>query len=193
MKRECKSYIAFMKTLSEEKTLSLARRKEEEAENKKHLLSVAHARHKAQLETLRKDMKSRMAEDDRRKRMVFEDLQEQVLAERRRKVEAQLQKEADDKRFAEESEKKIAEEMARESAVKAEMERFYRNLAEEAEKREARAKWKLRRLELRGARIKFWREENKKMNEMRKNVAKNQENERRSTMKVERRRKNVLQ
>ena len=106
------------------------------------------------------------------------------MAERRRKAEAQLAKEAEDKKFAEETEKRIAEDMAREAAVKAEMETFYKNLADEAEKREVRAKWKIRRMELRGDRIKFWREENKRMAEMRQNVAKNLENERRSTMKV---------
>ena len=107
-----------------------------------------------------------------------------MLAERRRKAEAQLAKEAEDKKFAEETEKRIAEDVAREAAVKAEMETFYKNLADEAEKREVRAKWKIRRMELRGARIKFWREENKRMAEMRRNIAKNLENERRSTLKV---------
>ena len=78
LKRECKSYIAFMTKLAEEKTVSLARQKEAEVESKRQLLVLAHARHKAQLEMLREDRKSRREEDDRRKRAVFEDLQEQV-------------------------------------------------------------------------------------------------------------------
>ena len=67
-----------MTKVSEEKSLTLARKKEKEMEAKRNLLVLAHERHKAQLETLKEDRRCRKEEEDRRKRLVFEDLQEQV-------------------------------------------------------------------------------------------------------------------
>ena len=61
---------------------------------------------------------------------------------------------------------KEEDQKRREEAVRGEMEAYYRGLMKEAERREVRVKWRERRMDLRSSRIKFWRDENKKTQEI---------------------------
>ena len=84
-----------------------------------------------------------------------------MLAERQRREEEKERKAAEDAEYARMASEKAAKERAREEAARREMEEEWRRKTAEAEQREERVRWRRRRMELRGKRIVFWRNENK--------------------------------
>ena len=176
MKTACHQFVEYMNEVAQEKTTTLQKIKEKEEEDKKALLRVAHKRHKEVLERIRLHRKSVLEEEEKRKRIVFEQLKQQALAESKRKAEEKKKQLEDDKKWAEFAQKKEEEDIRREELVRKEMEDYYKRLTAESEKREKRAIWKTERLNLKEERITFFRNENKKMQELIKNLEQNQQN-----------------
>lgn len=67
-----------MYKIAEEQIITLKKQKEHEDEAKKNLLIIAHKRYEERMETIRKQRKSIIDEDLKRKRLVFENLRQQV-------------------------------------------------------------------------------------------------------------------
>ncbi len=169
LKDDCQGYVAYVSRVAEEKSRTLKQVKEKQEEERKEVLRRVHQKRKENLERIRQEKRQAVQEAERRKKKVYDDLKEQVLAERKRKEEERKRRQEEDLKYAEMSRKKDEEEVRREERVRREMEEHYKRLSEEAEGREARARWRTQRLELRGARLAFWRKENKKIqDELRK-------------------------
>lgn len=101
----------------------------------------------------REHRKSQIEENKRRKQLIFEDLKGQFLAEQRRKEVEKRKKKEEDKAFLDLAINKEKSDIEREKRVKLEMEEYYRKLTAEADKREKRAKWRTKRINLRDERI----------------------------------------
>jgi prophage tail gpP-like protein len=84
-----------------------------------------------------------------------------MLAERQRKADEHARQLAEDAAYANQATKRNEDDRVREETVKREMSEHYRRLTVEAEQREERAKWRRKRMDLRGKRITFWRKENR--------------------------------
>lgn len=79
LKQQCQEYVRHAQAILDGHTVSLKKQKELDALSKKELLRVAQRRQKEELERLRCQRQSLKEAEDRRKRIVFEDLKEQVL------------------------------------------------------------------------------------------------------------------
>ena len=77
LKAECAQYVADMKLTAERDRLTLASRKEAEAEERRSALRAATRRHREQLHRLRENRKSRIEQAERAKQIAFEDLRGQ--------------------------------------------------------------------------------------------------------------------
>ncbi len=165
LNKGCQEYVDHMASVCEYKRMSLRQQRQCEAEARRELLRVAHRRQAEHLERIREQRKCFLQEEEKRKRKVLEDLKKQRDAERLRKAQEQEAKRKEDQMYAEISRQKDEGEVRRESEARAEVEALYRRMTEEAEKREVRMKWRIKRLELRSKRMLFWRAENKKMQE----------------------------
>lgn len=151
-----------MRSLADEKSCTLKKQEEKELQEEKEVLQVARRRHKEQLDKIRQHRKSILEEEDRRKRLVFEELRGQMLEEKRRKEAEKEFKRAEDHKFAQMAAQKAAQEALKEQAEKAEQEALNQLRLKAAYQREIRNDWRTRRMELKSHRILFWRKENKK-------------------------------
>ncbi|XP_059096465.1 gamma-tubulin complex component 6-like isoform X2 [Tigriopus californicus] len=162
LKANCAAYVQSMRSLAEDKSCTLKKQLELELAEEKEVLQVARRRHKEQLDKIREHRKSVLEQEDRRKRLAFEELRDQMLEEKRRKEAEKELKRAEDRQFARLAAQKAAQDVLKEQAEKAEQEALNQRRMRAAHQREIRNDWRIRRMELKSQRILFWRKENKK-------------------------------
>ncbi|XP_074128103.1 gamma-tubulin complex component 6 isoform X2 [Sminthopsis crassicaudata] len=175
IEKDCAVYVGRMERLARHSAVSKEEKKLRMEIAKQEL--IVHARDTASrvLKALNdRHMSERMALDAK-KREQFQKLKEQFLKDQERRLAAKQEEIDDDFSYARE----LREREKRLKALEEELERkarqdlidHYSKLSEEAARREQRALWKIRRHKLETARLSFFLEDQKRIQEMLQNVS----------------------
>ena len=173
-KTQIADFSAKMQNMAENLTLSIKKVKEKEKSDRLETLEIASKRQQETLKRINYERKSKIEAEIERKSKILTEFKDRADDHRRKKAEERKKKAKEDLKFMEEAKKLESEQIAREEKVKKEMEDYYKRLTYEAEMRELRAEWRVKRAKLRPNRVKFWREDNKKSSQLLQN-AKNEE------------------
>ncbi|KAM8979020.1 gamma-tubulin complex component 6 isoform X2 [Sarcophilus harrisii] len=175
IEKDCAVYVGRMERLARHSAVSKEEKKLRMEIAKQEL--IVHARDTASrvLKALNDRHVSERMALDAKKREQFQKLKEQFLKDQERRLAAKQEELDDDFSYARE----LREREKRLKALEEELERkarqdlidHYSKLSEEAARREQRALWKIRRHKLETARLNFFKEDQKRIQEMLQNVS----------------------
>ena len=145
LRAECAEYERCMREVAREETVTLAEKVRQEVEVRAARCRDLQERHKEAREERMRQVAKEQEEKVARQAVLREELRlqaEEVRERRAREREAVLE---EDQRVERERERMEEVAMAREEEDRARMEGFYARLTAEAEERERRAEWRMRR------------------------------------------------
>ena len=145
LQESCKAYETKLQEVAKEcsETYSQRRAKEEEAKQKK-IDDILQMNRENQIK--REEQLAVMREEKVKKQQkLYTDLQDQARAVKERKLKEKQDKEKEDLRISDEAEKMEEEVRQREAEEKRRLEEFYARLNADAELRQRRAEWRMKR------------------------------------------------
>jgi len=165
LKEVCRKYEEEMLLVATKHTTSFTQFKEKEEEERMKKLDLLLSRNEQNRLKSEKDLAERKEEKLNKQKKLYEDIQDQIKEVNDRKLKEKLQKEAEDKKIEDEWKKIEEVQKKKEEEERQRLEEFYSKLIADAELREKKADWKLRRADpsLGAKRIAFHHEMNKKI------------------------------
>jgi len=166
LKEVCRKYEEEMLLVASKHITTFTQYKEKEEEERMKKLDLIQSRNEQNRLKNEKDLAERKEEKLNKQKKHYEDIQNQIKEVNDRKLKEKLQKEAEDKKIEDEWKKIEEVQKKKEEEERQRLEEFYSKLMADAELREKKADWKLRRADpsLGAKRIAFH-------NEMNKNIA----------------------
>ena len=145
LQESCKVYETKLQEVAKEctETYSQRRSKEEEAKQKK--IDDILERNRASQIKREEQLAAMHKEKVEKQQKLYNDLQDQARAVKERKLKEKLDKEKEDLRISEEADKMEEEVRQREADEKRRLEEFYARLNADAELRQRRAEWRMKR------------------------------------------------
>ncbi|XP_076032249.1 gamma-tubulin complex component 6-like isoform X2 [Oratosquilla oratoria] len=153
--RECEVYEAQMEYLSAEKEVSVWQlHMQQQQQESSQILKISSSSREDHLKEIEKNIRELRQQEAAKKRQQLAVIREQMMeAEEKRQEMKKLEKEKDKRE--EELQRLENERIKQELQLRNQMELYYSDLMKEAEKRVLKAKWKVKRHQLREARIQF--------------------------------------
>ena len=172
LQESCRDYEAKILHIAKECSESYAQRRAKEEEEKSKKLELILLQNQENKVRREKEELARREEKIRRQKQLYSDLQEQAREVKERKLKEKVEKEKEDKRIQDEAEAIENEVREREAEEKRKIEEFYEKLNAEADLREKRALWRMRRSDptLKNKRLSLFQEDEASLTFQVKNI-----------------------
>nr|XP_045604583.1 gamma-tubulin complex component 6-like isoform X2 [Procambarus clarkii] len=155
MHHQCEAYAAHMLYLAAQNQVSAQQKAEQEIEEKQRLTVISSEKQAAIISEFERKMEHVRQKEAEQKKSQFDELKEEMLKARERKLQDKQREVEEDWRIGQEFEMKEAKKLEAEEKLRAKMESYYHQKMFVAERSEALAHWKVQRCLLSEARKQY--------------------------------------